>query len=117
MKTDRYTKIVLTAIAVLLAVIAFRPLFEPARVGADSTAEFDYLRFDPDVTKISAPDGSADLIGRVAIDMRNGDIYGFPTDHLGYPRQPVEGKPGTSDPMYLGRFRLDRIRALPHGGR
>jgi len=42
------------------------------------------------------------MIGRLAIDLRTGSIYGFPTDALGYPRNPGESETPVSDPILLG---------------
>ena len=109
MKADLYVKTVLTVIAILLAVIASMPLTEPQSAQAATPGDQAFIHFDPDVTKIAFPDGSADVIGRIAIDLRNGHIYGFPTDELGYPRRPAEGRPATSNPVYLGRFDLDGL--------
>jgi hypothetical protein len=109
MKHDTYLRAVLTVIAAALVVVAARPFLTPQPAAAIES-DYTFLHFDPEVTKISKPDGSADVIGRVAIDLRNGDIYGFPTENLGYPRNPAAGKPGYSRPIYLGRFEFDEIR-------
>ena len=111
MKIDPYTKAALTLIAFLLAVLAFRPLLRPLPVEAQAGPDHSYLHFDPEVTKISVPDGSADVFGRLAIDLRNGKVYGFPAEPLGYPRRPIDREPASSDPIYLGRFNIHKIKA------
>ncbi len=111
MKIDLYTKAALTVIAFLLAVVALGPLVRPLPIQAQAGPDHSYLHFDPQVTKITLPDGSADVFGRVAIDLRNGNVYGFPTELLGYPRRPIDRKPASSDPIYLGRFNIDKIEA------
>ncbi|HWQ53531.1 MAG TPA: hypothetical protein VN442_07590 [Bryobacteraceae bacterium] len=111
MQTDLYTKAVLTAIAALLAVLAFSPLAAPRQVQAqDSTPS---LQFDEKLSRIEAPDGSASLLGRIAIDRKTGNIYGFPTDAAGYPRTFSKDKPAISRPILLGRFDLGGLSGQP----
>jgi hypothetical protein len=48
--------------------------------------------------------------GKVFIDMRNGDIWGFPTlSSTPYPVDLVNSTPPVSAPMYLGRFDFSRM--------
>ena len=101
MTTDRYIKTVLTAIALLLGVIAFRTA--PLVRADDSPAA---LIFDPDVRLIQAPGGDANGPGRLAIDLHTGNIYGFPCDQVGYPRDFNSDKLAISRPILLGRFDL-----------
>ena len=115
MKVDLYTKAVLTVIAVFLAVLAASELARPIPATAASHSDdFMYLHFDEKIRKLNAPDGSSSVLGRMVIDLRNGDVWGFPTDPLGYPRRPVEMKPGYSEPMYLGHFNLSKIKKGRH---
>jgi hypothetical protein len=53
------------------------------------------------------------VYGKVVIDMRNGDIWGFPTLVQGpYPIDTASSKPPTSRPMYLGKFLFsDAVRS------
>ena len=115
MKVDRYTKTVLTAIAVFLGVLALRPFWTPARVKAQAEGGCACLQFDPNVTQIVVPNGAASVPGRVAIDLRTGNVYGFPADPLGYPRNPGKEEPTVSNPVILGRFNLDRLSRQPFG--
>jgi hypothetical protein len=113
MKADRYTKILLTIIAVFLGMLAFRPFLTPAHVRAQEPSGCACLQFDPSVTQIVVPNGAASVPGRVAIDLRNGSVYGFPADPLGYPRNPGKDQPAVSNPVLLGRFNLDRLSREP----
>ena len=116
MRCDLYTKAVLTVIAAALVVIAGRTVADPRPVEAVPYGA-PRLQFDPDVTKIAAPDGSSNVFGRVAIDLETGDVWGFPTDELGYPRSPAARPPGYSSPVYLGQFELRKIKRFRRGGR
>ena len=60
---------------------------------------------EPGYTMIRKPDGTAQVYGKVVIDMRNGDIWGFPTLAQGpYPVDTAKTTPPKSYPMYLGKF-------------
>jgi hypothetical protein len=53
------------------------------------------------------PDGTAQVYGKVFIDMQTGDVWGFPTNTTDpYPSNPTSSTPPKSHPMYLGRFVL-----------
>src|SRR5580698_10910719 len=104
MHLDRFTKAVLLTIAILLAVLAFRPVFQPAPVRAQANEGYPFY-VEPGYTTIRKPDGTAQMYGKVVIDMRSGDIWGFPTiNQLPYPSDPTTTKPPKSSPMYLGKF-------------
>jgi hypothetical protein len=109
-KPDLYMKCVLTVIAVLLAVIAFRPLASPVIASAESN--YQYLYVEPRTTSIRNPDGSQQVEGKVVIDMRNGNIWGFPTlSSVPYPVDPTHSEPPVSSPMYLGKFDFSKVTA------
>jgi len=104
MKLDRFTKTMLAVIAMMLGVLAFRPLFQPAPVRAQSGDGYPFY-VEPGYTMIRKPDGSAQMYGKVVIDMRSGDIWGFPTlAQSPYPIDTAQPKPPKSSPMYLGKF-------------
>ncbi len=108
-RVDVYTKIVLTAIAILLGALALRPAISPVRVQAQS--DLPCLYVEPGVTSIRLPDGSSLGDGKIMIDLRNGDVWGFPTNMAGarYPVDVTASKPATSKPAYLGKFDLTTI--------
>lgn len=109
MKTDIYTTIVLTVIAVFLGVIAWQlAMGNPPQVGAENVP-FAPLQFDTKLSDILIPSGGR-TVGRIAVDLRNGNIYGFPTDPVGYPRASDKDTLPVSRPVLLGRFDLSRIR-------
>lgn len=56
---------------------------------------------------LRAPDGSRQVMGKVMIDLRNGNVWGFPT--LGpdpYPSSGANNTPPTSHTFLLGKFAL-----------
>jgi hypothetical protein len=110
MQLDRFTKVVLLIIATFLGILAFRPIFQPSPVRAQSNEAYPFY-IEPGVTTLRKPDGSAQLYGKVVIDMRNGDVWGFPTvSQTPYPLDPVQSKPPKSSPMYLGKFMFDQAK-------
>ena len=78
MKVDWVVKGLLATIAISLGAIAVRPYLAPPVVSAQ-TGEVHPLYFEPGTFMLRAPDGSQQVYGKVAIDMRNGKIWGFPT--------------------------------------
>ena len=109
MHLDRFTKAVLLVIAVLLGVIVFRPVVQPAPVRAQAQSEDGYPFYvEPGYTMIRKPDGTSQMYGKVIVDMRNGDIWGFPTLTTSpYPIDSAQTKPPKSYPMYLGKFMFE----------
>jgi hypothetical protein len=104
MNPDRFAKALLVVIAALLAVLVLRPVVQPQPVRAQTEEGYPFY-VEPGYTMIRKPDGTAQMYGKVVIDMRNGDIWGFPT--LGqspYPIDTAQTKPPKSNPMYLGKF-------------
>ena len=100
---DFFTKAVLTVIAVFLGVLALKPMISPVRVEAQD--DRSYLYIEPRTTVIRRPDGMAQYQGKVVIDRRTGDIWGFPTDSsVPYPVYTGDNKPATSKAIYLGKF-------------
>lgn len=106
MKADGVVKFLLAMIALSLGAIAVSPYVAPPAVTAQ-TGEVHPLYFEPGTFMLRAPDGSQQVYGKVAIDMRNGKIWGFPTNTQDpYPSNPMASTPPTSRPFLLGRFSL-----------
>ena len=106
MKVDFSVRFLLSMIAISLATIAVRPYLAPPAVSAQS-GEVHPLYFEPGTFMLRAPDGSQQVYGKVAIDMRSGKIWGFPTTTQDpYPSNPMSSTPPTSRPFLLGRFSL-----------
>ena len=103
-----YTRIVLTVIAALLAVLAFRPLWTPPAARAQESERDLYV--EPGTTMLRQPDGSAQLRGKVVVDLATGDVWGFPTlADTPYPVDTTKTTPPVSHPMYLGRFAFSEM--------
>ena len=107
---DRAQKPLLLIIAILLGVIALRPLFmaEPAHAQGGETYPFF---IEPGYVTLRDPDGTRQLIGKMVVDMTNGDIWGFPTlTSSPYPIDSTTAVPPVSRPIYLGKFDFSRAR-------
>jgi hypothetical protein len=106
MKIDRCTKSLLLAIAVFLGMVALRPYVAPAPAHAGSGDGYP-LYVEPGVALLRAPDGSQQVLGKVMVDLRNGNIWGFPTfTQDPYPAAGANTKPQVSHPFLLGSFAL-----------
>jgi hypothetical protein len=105
MQLDRTVRLLLASIALLLAALVFRPLAQPTPALAQSDSANFYV--EPGYTMLRKPDGSGQMYGKMMIDMRTGDIWGFPTlDQSPYPIDSTKSEPPRSRPMYLGKFVL-----------
>ena len=106
MKLDCFVKLALSMIVVLLGTLVLRPFFQPAPVEALSVDGRSFY-VEPGYTMLRKPDGSGQMYGKMMIDMRTGDIWGFPTLVEGpYPVGPGKSEPPHSRPIYLGKFVL-----------
>jgi hypothetical protein len=109
---DAYSKCVLTVIALLLAAIAFRPILRPSVASAQVDERRIYI--EPRTTTLRKPDGTAQMEGKVVVDLRTGNIWGFPTlTSAPYPVDTSRTEPPVSSPMYLGKFDFSKMTAPP----
>jgi hypothetical protein len=109
MSFDMYTKTLLTVIAGLLALLVLRPIATPIPAQAQSDSSNFYI--EPGYTALRKPDGTAQLKGKVVIDRKTGEIWGFPTlVDLPYPVDSTSTDPPVSKPMYLGKFDFSRMK-------
>jgi hypothetical protein len=101
------TNVLLLVIAIALVAIAIEPLMRPRPAQAQVMADYP-LYFEPGVYLLRAPDGTSQIYGKMAVDMRTGKIWGFPTyGQQPYPVDISTTKPVTSKPVLLGRFALE----------
>ena len=106
MKMDWFVKLMLLLIVVLLGTLVFRPVIQPAPVQAQASNGSSFY-VEPGYTMLRKPDGTAQMYGKMMIDMRTGDIWGFPTLVEGpYPVDATKAEAPKSRPMYLGKFIL-----------
>jgi hypothetical protein len=110
MKLDVFSKVLLLLIVAFLGVLVVRPVFQPEPVRAQAGEAYPFY-VEPGYTTIRKPDGSSQVLGKVFIDMRTGDIWGFPTSAQSpYPIDVTQPKPPKSYPMYLGKFMFDSAK-------
>ena len=106
MKIDRTVKLLLLAIAVFAGVDAMRPYLVPTPVKAQSDTRHVYI--EPGVVMLRASDGRKQVLGKVVVDLRTGNIWGFPTlSPDPYPATAMSSGPQTSHPFLLGKYAFD----------
>jgi hypothetical protein len=107
MKLDWFVKLLLAAIVMLLTVVAFRPVAQPPSVLAQSGSPYPFF-IEQGTVSLKKPDGNITW-GKVVVDMRTGDVWGFPMKAQNTP-YPVYGPSDTSKvshPMYLGKMEFE----------
>jgi hypothetical protein len=103
------TNFLLLVIAGTLLTIALRPYLAPAPVQAQSSGPYPFY-IEPGTQMLRAPDGSKQVYGRVVVDMRNGNVWGFPTfTGDAYPVNTVGTTAPTSHPFLLGKFAFSEV--------
>ncbi len=102
MRFDWLTKVILTVIAIFLGVLAFRPVVQPQPVMAQNGGSYSFQILEGMVTLRKA-DGTQTW-GKVAVDMRTGDVWGFPMKQQNTPYPVYSPSDGSkvSHPLYLG---------------
>ena len=107
MRKDVLKNVLLLILTAAMVAVAVRPYFAPRAAAAQSAAAYPFY-IEPGTQMLRAPDGSKQLYGRVVVDMRTGNIWGFPTYSTDtYPINPTDPKPQTSHPFLLGRFAFE----------
>ena len=106
MNVDRSAKFLLLTIAILLSVIAVRPYINPSTAQAGAGEGFPVF-VEPGVNMLRAPDGTQQVLGKVVVDLRTGNVWGFPTlTQDPFPAAGASGKAQTSHPFLLGKYAL-----------
>jgi hypothetical protein len=101
------TNILLLVIGIALLAIAVEPFMRPRPAQAQVMADYP-LYFEPGVYLLRAPDGTSQIYGKMAVDLRTGKIWAFPTyGQQPYPLDVTTTKPVTSKPFLLGRFAIE----------
>jgi hypothetical protein len=105
MKVELSLKILLFVIAISLSAIALHPYIVPPVVSAQSGVNGIYV--EPGVYMLRAPDGSQQVLGKVVVDLHNGNVWGFPTlQQDPYPAAGAKTSLPTSHPFLLGKYSL-----------
>jgi hypothetical protein len=108
LRVDLYTKIVLTAIALLLGVLVMQNAMSPAPVQAQSNgAGAPSLYIEPGLTSMRNPDGPSETQGKLVIDLSTGNVWGFPIVFTSSNKTPV------SKPIYLGQYDFSAMKRVP----
>ncbi len=104
MRFDWLTKVLLLAVAVFLGILAFRPVVQPQRVFAQDSTPYPF-HIEPGTVTLRKPDGTQTW-GKIVVDMRNGNVWGFPikAQNTPYPTYGPSDSPKVSHPMYLGQL-------------
>ncbi|MBV9676378.1 MAG: hypothetical protein JO185_08590 [Acidobacteriaceae bacterium] len=110
MKLDSVFKILLVLLAVLVSADLLQSLRTAPHVYAQSSSGSG-VYIEPGTTMLRAPDGSRQVLGKVLIDLTNGNVWGLPTTvEQPYPVDMTASAPPTSKPFLLGKFDLSRIK-------
>lgn len=103
-------RVILITVAAFLALLGLRGVINtPVEAQAPSTS----LYIEPGTIAIRAPDSGGSIgDGKMVIDLKTGNVWGFPTNLPGspYPIDPIRGKPVISKPIYLGRFDFSEMK-------
>jgi hypothetical protein len=94
------------ALVVLLLAGPVGRLFQTTPAFAQSSSD-DAVYIEPGVRMLRAPDGSRQVLGKVVVDLHNGNVWGFPTTvDQPYPVDITSQPPPTSKPFLLGKYDL-----------
>lgn len=106
MSLNTFRTLLLGALLGLLLAGAMGRLFQTTPAFAQSNSD-DAVFVEPGVRMLRAPDGSRQVLGKVVVDLRNGNVWGFPTTvDQPYPVDITSQQPPTSKPFLLGKFDL-----------
>ena len=103
-KLDWFVKSLLVMIVLLLGLVAFRPVVQPPPVRAQDGMPYPF-HIEQGVATLRKPDGTTTW-GKIVVDMRNGDVWGFPikAQNTPFPVYGPSDTPKVSHPMYLGKM-------------
>ena len=116
MKLEYFPKIALTVIAALLAMHIFDEFSVPRTAHAQTSGSPYPIYIEPGVTMLRAPDGNRQVLGKVVVDLTNGNVWGFPTNAPSpYPVDTTSiisasnVEPPVSSPILLGKFDFSKM--------
>jgi hypothetical protein len=103
-----FDRAALVLVIIFLGILALRPLLTPGVALAQVPQ--DHLYIEPGIKMLLSPDRTKKTQGKVVVDLTTGNIWGFPTSaDTPYPIDTVKPQPGTSAPIYLGKFELNEM--------
>jgi hypothetical protein len=106
LKSNRTLNLLLFSLLIFVVLDVARPYFAPTKVKAE--AETRDLYIEPGVVMLRAPDGNRQVLGKVVVDLRTGNVWGYPTLSADpYPSSGTNTTPQTSHPFLLGKFALE----------
>jgi len=106
MKFDFVVKLLLLVIAASLSAMAVHLYLAPPVVQAQSGASGP-VYVEPGTFMLRSPDATRSVLGKVVVDLRTGNIWGFPTlQQDPYPAPAVDTNTPVSRPFLLGKFAL-----------
>ncbi len=109
-KSDRVLKPLLILTLLVLVADLTKFLWNPVSPAVHAQGSTHPIYIEPGVTMLRAPDGSRQVLGKVVVDLQNGNIWGFPTTvQQPFPIDGTQRKPPTSTPFRLGRFDLSAM--------
>jgi hypothetical protein len=77
-------------------------------------SDYSHLYVEPGTTIVRTPDGRGQVQGKVVINLRTGETWGFPTaSSAPYPVYLSSNQPPISKPVYLGQFDLSAMKRVP----
>jgi hypothetical protein len=98
MKAEPFIRPLLFLITIFLGLIALGPLVTSQKVQAESEVSHSFY-IEPGTTLLTSPDGRQNVIGKVVVDLTNGNVWGFPTNRpKPYPTTTVAGRPPVVPP-------------------
>jgi len=106
MKFDFAVKLLLFMIAASLSAIAAHLYNAPPAVQAQSGASGP-VYIEPGTFMLRSPDATRSVLGKVVVNPRTGNVWGFPTlQQDPYPAPAVDSNTPVSHPFLIGKLAL-----------
>ncbi len=104
MKPDWFVKSLLVVAVIFLGVVAFRPISQPPPVTTQDGSPYPF-HIEHEIVALRKSEGTTTW-GKIAVDMRNGGVWGFPmqAQNTPYPVYGPSDSPKVSHPLYLGKM-------------
>lgn len=103
MKLNLFTQAVLVLIALFLGMIVLRQFVAPTVAKAQSPDVYLFY-IEPGTRMLRAPDNGRQVLGKVVVDLRNGNILGI-----------SNADPGAISHRRIGKYQTTHITPVPVG--